>query len=114
MTDDLIPVPCECQHGTVQCWKAIGGGISQSAAGENTEPDLNLIEPTIMLRREDETDLGWRPSQARAAAPVLVLMLSLTIEASSTIELSLVIEEGQRTGCFGPASSTPRRVPSSR
>jgi hypothetical protein len=80
-------MPREFQDNAVESRKAVDGSVSQCAPCEDTEPNLDLIQPATVLRRKDESNSGVavEPSPGVGSSPGADV-ISDDDEGPSTIE----------------------------
>ena len=55
-SDDIVPVLAEAIDRDGELSNAGKGTMSECASGQDAEPDLHLVEPAAMFRRENEAD----------------------------------------------------------
>jgi len=90
---DVVPILAEAVDRRGQRGDADEGTMPERAPGKDAKPDLDLVEPTTVLRREDEADarvatepLGGRVACARADVIGDDDDTPFTIESSDLIE----------------------------
>lgn len=114
MTDDFVPVFGEGEDRPLEGFHAVERFMAQRAAGEDAEPNFDLIEPAPMSRGEDELDprMAAEPSSSVFTGPGADVV-SDDDEAPTPVEMGEVVEERKaQTVSSGRASPRRRRAPS--